>query len=339
MTETQTQQRQRTEAKWMTGYGVMCHYLADTASSKISTGISIADWNERVESFNVARFAQQIAAAGASYVIFTLGQNSGFFCSPNATYDGFVGKPSRLSERDLMGDLVAALKPAGVQLIAYLPSHAPANHRQAVERLRCTPKWDASRWQLTPDKYSASENVDERLSTFQQGWEAVIREWSTRWGDRLSGWWIDGCYHADRMYCHDDAPNFASFAAALKAGNPQSVIAFNLGVSDPIRSNTVYDDYTPGEVNSLALPHKFARWETSTAGAKLHILSYLGEWWGEGPLRIPGNLAAEYTRTINGLGGAVTWDIPVGHDGEIAHDFVRVLQSVRRGAYVDCVQE
>ena len=44
-----------------------------------------------------------------------------------------------------------------------------------------------------------------------------MREWSLRWGDKIGGWWIDGCYFADEMYRHPDAPNFASFTAALKA--------------------------------------------------------------------------------------------------------------------------
>ncbi|MGC8977662.1 MAG: hypothetical protein ACP5OB_08625, partial [Candidatus Ratteibacteria bacterium] len=36
------------------------------------------------------------------WLIFTIGQNSGFYCSPNKTYDEIVGrKESRLSKRDL----------------------------------------------------------------------------------------------------------------------------------------------------------------------------------------------------------------------------------------------
>ena len=43
-----------------------------------------------------------------------------------------------------------------------------------------------------------------------------------RWGQKVWGWWFDGCYFADAMYRHPDAPNFASFAAAAKAGNPDA---------------------------------------------------------------------------------------------------------------------
>ena len=54
----------------------------------------------------------------------------------------------------------------------------------------------------------------KRLAEFQQKWEEIIRDWSLRWGDKLRGWWIDGCYFADAMYRFPDPPNFESLAAA-----------------------------------------------------------------------------------------------------------------------------
>ena len=100
-----------------------------------------------------------------------------------------------------------------------MPSHAPARDRRAVEALKCTPEWDGGRWQLKPGDYT-THSVDERLSEFQRNWEAVIREWSNRWGDDVSAWWVDKCYYANVMYRHPDEPNFAGFAAAARAGNP-----------------------------------------------------------------------------------------------------------------------
>ena len=38
-----------------------------------------------------------------------------------------------------------------------------------------------------------------RLEGFQRNWEAIIREWSLRWGKSVSGRWIDGCCFADQM--------------------------------------------------------------------------------------------------------------------------------------------
>jgi len=44
-----------------------------------------------VDGFDVNGLADQLASVGAGYYVITLGQNSGYFCSPNAAYDGFVG--------------------------------------------------------------------------------------------------------------------------------------------------------------------------------------------------------------------------------------------------------
>lgn len=43
--------------------------------------------------------------------------------------------------------------------------------------------------------------------------------------------------------------NFASLAAALRAGNPNSSVAFNPGVFPRIVSITPYEDYSAGEIN------------------------------------------------------------------------------------------
>ena len=50
-------------------------------------------------------------------------------------------------------------------------------------------------------------------------WEAVIGEWSARWGTRVDGWWYDGCYWPNTMYRAKEPPNFESFATAVRAGN------------------------------------------------------------------------------------------------------------------------
>lgn len=75
----------------------------------------------------------------------------------------------------------------------------------------------------------------------------MIREWSLRWGTWVDGWWFDGCYWPDATYRHAEAPNFASFAAAARAGNPQLVVAFNPGVK--IEAQSEHEDYTAGEID------------------------------------------------------------------------------------------
>ena len=72
------------------------------------------DWNRKISDFNVTKTAEQLASVGAKHFFLTIGQNSGYYLAPNAAYDKVVGRtPSRLSKRDLVGDLADALAPKG----------------------------------------------------------------------------------------------------------------------------------------------------------------------------------------------------------------------------------
>ena len=323
-------------AQWMRAarWGVFCHFLADTAGQMTGASLSVDAWNRRVEAFDVEALARQLAEVGAGYFVLTLGQNSGFYCAPNATYDALVGRtPSRLSGRDLVADLSAALQPHGIKTLAYLPSHAPAHDALAVQALRCTPPWDAGAWSFTEQSYSPQQGAqtDARLSEFHQNWEAVMREWSLRWGERVAGWWIDGCYFVDRLYRGDDAPNLRSFAAALRAGNLRSIVALNQGVSGVLAAPTEEDDYTPGEAD-FALPVPGDRGDgpihcgPMMGGAQYHVLSFLGRWWGDYVPRFDAEFARAYTRSVVEAGGVMTWDVPVNERGLIPDDFLRQLR-------------
>ena len=81
----------------------------------------------------------------------------------------------------------------------------------------------------------------------------MIAEWSRRWEKKVVGWWFDGCYFPNSMYRSVDAPNFASLAAAARAGNPDSSVAFNPGVVVRIISVSRDEDFTAGEINNPAL--------------------------------------------------------------------------------------
>lgn len=321
------------EARW----GVFMHFLAHQARDTTPDTTTAASWNQTVNGFDVEGLAQQLADAGAPYFFITLGQNSGFYLSPNAAYDKLVGRqPSHCSERDLVADLAAALKPRGIRLLVYLPSHAPADDRAAVEGLRCTPDWDASKWQLRPGRYLRNTETDRRLSAFQRNWEAVIAEWSQRWGRDVSGWWFDGCYFPEIMYHHDDSPNFHTFRAAAKAGNPESIVAFNPGVRTAFDVNTPYEDYTSGEVADLLPVAMASSWAkplgATVNGAQFHTLTFLGHAWCQGPPRFPNDLVAGYTRHVNDHGGVITWDVPHTETGLIPEAFLDQLKGLKDNA-------
>lgn len=316
------------DARW----GVFFHYLASPASSREKTAMSIEEWNRRINAFDVEGLAKQLEEANAGYFFITLGQNSGYYLSPNATYDRLVGyEKSHCSSRDLVKDLASALKARGVRMMVYFTASAPAQDRQAIEKLRCTPPWDARRLGFNPEIYTVQPGVDERMTDFQRNWESIIREWSMRWGKDVHGWWIDGAYQADVMYRHPDQPNFESFAAAMKAGNPDSIVCFNPGVKVPVIKHAACEDFTAGEIaDAFPMGVDSGKWAKlvggMVSGAQYHILTFLGDYWGRGKPRMNEEMFVGYTKYINDRGGVITWDVPPMENGHIPEEFHAMLR-------------
>jgi len=306
------------------GWGVFCHWLGAPPSSDGGAELTAEAWNRRVDAFDVEGLGRQLEAIGAPYFFITIGQNSGHYIAPNDVYDKHVGiQPSKCSRRDLVADLYDALHSRGIELLVYLPSGAPAADPVAVSRL----EWEWGYEGGWPHSWG-TRRTGKRLAEFQKKWEEVIREWSTRWGPKVRGWWIDGCFFADEMYRHSDEPNFRSFAAALKVGNPDALVAFNPGVLTPVVCHTEDEDYTAGETAD-ALPECPGAWvERNGHKARYHVLSYLGEFWCKGNPRFPDELVVGYTKHVTSKGGVITWDVPIERSGLIPTAFAEQLAAI-----------
>lgn len=302
----------RTDWFYAARWGVASHYLADSASNTAPVTLSADAWNRQVDAFDVEGLADQLAAAKVGYFMLTVGQNSGFYLAPNATYDRFVGiQPSKCAQRDLITDMATALKQRGIPLLVYLPSGAPAADAQACTRLQWAWGFKGG-W-----PHSWEQRTGQRLAVFQLMWEEIIREWSLHWGKLVRGWWFDGCYFADEMYRHPDTPNFHSLAAAARAGNPDSLIAFNPGILLDPHSDA--EDFTAGETNDPEQLVCTNRWVESPDGHReqYHAWSYLGQTWGQLPLRFTNEQACRFTRQVTDQGGVMTWDVPIRKNGHL----------------------
>jgi alpha-L-fucosidase len=127
------------------------------------------------------------------------------------------------------------------------------------------------------------------------------------------------------MYRSTTPPNYASFAAAARKGNPRSLVAFNRGVVYPIHSQSEQEDYTAGEIDD---PAKASFGEFWRDGAQPHMLSYLGKQWSSGPPRFAAEEVAQMTRRLVDQGGVVTWDVPHEPDGLIPDAFLAQLRAI-----------
>ena len=334
-----TWQRANTDWFKFAKFGVFLHFLAETYLAQKNNQLSVDEWNVIVDSIDVDRLASQIVSTGAGYCIFTIGQNSGFHCSPNPVYDEIAGiKPSKCSRRDLIADVAAAFGKKNIKLLVYGASGAPCSDPTAVERLRWRWGFENSSNAL-PMNWCYGHWVNEngiqiketglRLTEFQHKWEEILTYWSKTWGKKVAGWWIDGCYFADAMYRHDDKPNFRSFASALKAGNRDSIVAFNPGVITPVISVTEYEDYTAGEIsNTFPVACSSSPISRFVDGAQYHILSYLGQTWGSTTPRFEVDFPMAFTKHIIQREGVVSWDVPIQLESMIPDVFLAQLAKI-----------
>lgn len=306
------------DAKW----GAMIHYQPEwLAQENGLEEVTVEKWNELVDNFDVDGLAEQLAEAGAGYLIMTVRHGPVFFLGQNATYDRYTGQvPSRGSKRDLMVDLADALAKHDIKLIAYFFGQAPCFNDAEIEG-----------FQSGRAAYYRSGAFDRNAEALSR-WQEVLKEYSLRWGDKVAGWWIDATYRPNTIYRHPDAPNFESFSAALRSGNPDAIVCYNPGRFPRLMSITPHEDYTAGEVNDPTRLEFRYRHEGKIDGAQIHALSFLGKFWGQGDPRFTDEQIAEYTANVVKVRGAFTWDVPVNPNGLIKEPFFKQLKALGKAA-------
>lgn len=294
---------------WMAGgCGGFAHYLVGK------------DMFDRIGEFDVAALANQVVDMKLDWFCLTLGQNSGYMCSPNATYERICGYApgSHCSTRDIPAELIAALKPYGIKVMLYLPCQAPNADRTA-----------AAAFGFPLGKPVAKPHDRAINAVAAKRWGEVIEEWSRRYGKEVAGWWFDGGYRWIRF--NDEIA--AIYAAAVKRGNPDAVVAFNEGVKSPVRRWTMAGDYLAGEVNEPLKETCTGRWFDDR---QWQLLTFAGSFWGKCDCRYTDEQWISWLRPILRRGGAVTVDLaidrPTGRlEPAQAAQLKRVFSAARTG--------
>lgn len=282
-------------------YGVFVHFLP-----------SSDEQFALVDRFDVDALAEQLEAMGAKYFVITLGQNSGYFNSPNREYEQLTGYATgtRCARRDLPLDLHRVLHAKGIRLMLYLPCQTPNRdvRAQAAYGLAEGPK---------------DQPID---LVFAKKWARVIQEWSDRYGDKVSGWWFDGAYQ--HVQFNEDIARV--YAAAAKHGNPRSIVTFNPGVK-MIRYTEV-EDYTAGELNAPFDVVPESRWLN---GSQWHALTFVGSTWGRRDVREPTERWVVWARAVVANQGVITLDMGpnmnanAGPIGALAQPQVDQVKAIR----------
>lgn len=308
----------RTEGFKARRYGLFAHYLMRLQNNpeKVNSLGKETSWNDCVNEFDVERFAEDAAATGAGYVIFTVMQQTEFMIAPNETFDRLTGfKPGEAcSERDLIAELCDALHKRDIDLILYWTGDGPTVSERARSGLKL-------QIPVTDDHV--------------RNWASVAREYSLRYGKKIKGWWIDGSY----PFIGYNDTRMKIMADALRAGNPDAILAFNPGVTEPgpISVNYSGEDFTAGERTFFnEIPT-----QRLLNGKQWHLASFLGinsnspqagrhlDGWGATGCSRNKIEMAQYVHRVNKVGGVVTIDVCLFRDGGIDRAQVETLRGLR----------
>lgn len=241
--------------RWMSGgHGIMVHYLLGGTHRMVApNGREFTDPAEVVERvFDVEKLMEAYDRSHAKWLIFPFGQNSGFYNAPTDVIEHRVGHALWCKRRDIVQEVAEAVRSRGGRLVAYCTCD---NHAPVIRRA-----------------FGFAEALEHGLplhSVFQDRWTEVLRHWSERYGDLISGWWIDGVgayktegdsWSNDKDHNHYSCFRFEQWNRALRAGNPNAATAFNEGgfvLHVPHICTTTEEDFYAGECDRLSngLPH------------------------------------------------------------------------------------
>lgn len=306
-----------TDRLYNSHWGVFIHYLytlQNNPEHPSNLGVGETDWNTCVNDFDVDLLASQLHECGAHFLFITLMQGSRYMIAPNETYNRITGmKPGEAcAERDLVLDLYNALEPYGIDLYLYSTGDGP--HLDEV----CG---------------SAMGYVEGQVSMeFVKNWASVMEEYALRYGDKVKGWWFDGCYRSSFGYTDE---LLGQYYLAVKAGNPNAVVAFNDGVSSYYKKNYVSEDFVCGEFTYFnVLPRS-----RFIDGAQAFLLAPLGVapegmevWssWARPGTRYSGEYMNRFIACANESGGVVAIDVGMKRDGSLYEEQLTVLKEIEQ---------
>ena len=270
------------------------------------------DWDTLVNEFDTEALAKNLHEMGAGYYVITVMQGTKYMIAPNATFDKIAGtKPGEAcSKRDLIADLYQSLSKYDIDLLLYFTGDGPYKSVEEGKR------------------FGFIEPRDVGVTKpFVEKWASVLEEYAVRYGDKIKGWWIDGCYKDWFKYTDE---LLSIYYKACKKGNSNALVALNPGLLGDLENGFTYEDFLCGEQNDFtAIPT-----QRFYGTAQAHILAPLGVGeceigcWGIFGVKHDAEYLADYITRVHQAGGVLTIDIGVYRDGKFDKDQMEVLKAV-----------
>ncbi len=253
---------------------------------------------EALAKFDVQQMMNQIKVLDtASWVQIniTQGANGSFYTSPHAELAKRIS-PDIVPERDLFGEMLDALTEQGFKVIVYFATEGPTMGKHPEKALPgVIDKWK---------KYAKSRGMTPEEAVA----EIIVKEYSVRYGTKISGWWFDHAKYGD----------IKLLQKAAHAGNPEAVLAFNMGGS-PKLLTCPESDFTAG--HPTPMKRKSPSWEGNEVAITLieqdnyikgslgHFFPPMQETWNSGKPAFETKQVLDWTMRIVQAKGSITWAV------------------------------
>ena len=283
-------------ANWLkeAGYGIFCHW---TTHSVPENGEK-KNHADAIRDFDIDTFTSQIIDTGARFLFFTITHADMFLPFPLKEMDEII--PDHTSERDLVSELYEKLNPHGIKLCVYFNGEG------------CTdPAWsEATQFYNNPRVHA---EYCYKIT------EAISR----KFGDKICGWWIDCCYEPGICGGRGLRYDYARYSEALRAGNPDSIVAFNFRGIETWGSEWGRNiaDFQAGEENDLS--HLPSGADSGEGGLQWFALCWMDDFWvhektGE-PTPVHSNeKVLNYIHRVKENGGAFAYNVAPYQEGRIS---------------------
>ncbi|MBO5111104.1 MAG: alpha-L-fucosidase [Clostridia bacterium] len=287
------------------GFGLFIHW---TTFSLPENGEK-KDYFKAVEDFDLDTFVSQVVASGAKFLFITTSHADMKLPFPLPELDAIV--PDHTAKRDLIGELSDRLAPHGIRLMLYFNGEGSTD-----------PAWqEATGFKTDPEGHA---EYCYRVT------EAISR----KYGQKIHGWWIDCCYEPPICGGRGTRYDYARYAACLRAGNPESIVAFNFRGTEPWGCDWGVDieDYQAGEENGLdVLPtHRF----NGESKTQWFGLCWMDDYWvhekpGTPTPRYDNETVLAYVRKIKENGGVFAYNTAPYQEGHISAPVMEQLTWLR----------
>ena len=222
----------RANTDWMaeSKFGISTHWTTQSMPVKGEK----RPFAEAVENFDVPRFAGQIEASGADYLIFTTNHAEYYFPGPVKAVAQMM--PARAMQRDLIGEIARAMQQQGKRLMLYY-------------NLVCDKEWETAMGYYQPSSF---EPFIENLCR-------VVGGISEHYAGLIDGWWFDCGFCVDTSVYREagaKAPYLEGkkykfpwerLAVAAKKGGDNILVSYATGRQDDDFIYTDRQDYWHGE--------------------------------------------------------------------------------------------